>query len=220
MTRLELINEFRVRAFDTSEPYLWGNDWLYATLRAAEDEACIRGRLIHDSDTDEVCRVTIQDGVNRYALHPAIYELTYTAIEYLGSRYPISLVSTEWLDANVSDWRTKTGRPEYAIQSHGHLRLVPAPDAAGEVMLEGYRLPLSYAADGEDESPEFPAVHHRKLVEWLLHMAYSIPDTERLDPGKSQRAYNEFQLYFGPRPDADLRASTRHDVPQHNVGWF
>ena len=220
MTRTELIAEFREHAFDKSEPYLWGDDWLFVTLRAAEDEACIRGRLIHDSDTDEVCRVTISENTSSYALHPALYEITHSSVSYQGSRTPIRLVSTEWLDCNVTDWRTASGRPEYAIQQQGSIRLVPSPADDGELILEGFRLPLEYAADAADASPEFPAAHHRKLVEWLLYMAYSIPDTERLDPGKSQRAYADFQLYFGPRPDADLRASTRNDVPQHNVGYY
>lgn len=64
------------------------------------------------------------------------------------------------------------------------------------------------------DTPEINKAHHRHLVNWVLHRAFSVPDEEFVDPEKSVRALDNFEQYFGLRPDSDLRRMTRHDVPQ------
>ena len=72
---------------------------------------------------------------------------------------------------------------------------------------------------GEDDEPRIPLAHHIHLVQWALHVGYSLPDAETFNPGKSQAAEAEFARYFGARPDADLRADTRNDETHRIVAW-
>lgn len=218
MTRDELIAEFRVQTQDRVGPdYLFETPWVSAWLAEAESEACLRGRLLHEAGNPELCELSVGPGDNVLTLHPALYELTHLAFKLTGAtrREPLRLVSTEWLDGHVSDWRDLIGTPLYAVQGDTTLRLVPSPDAAGAVLLEGYRLPLSTTG-----AFEIHAAHHRHLLEWALFRAYSLPDAELYDPAKAAQAEQAFTDYFGARPDSDLRRITREDTEHHNKAWI
>ena len=118
------------------------------------------------------------------------------------------------MDASVSEWRDLSDTPKYGIQDDKGIRLVPTPNANGTLKLEGYRLPADDMVD-DDDTPEINAAHHRHLVQWPLHVCFGIPDKETYDPPRSEKAINEFERYFGIRPDADLRRVTREDVVHH-----
>lgn len=217
----ELIAQFRVDAMDREEPYLWGDDDVKVWLDEAQAEAAIRGRLLHESADPAVCQIQIEAGRAVYPLHPALYEITHIGFLADGAskRHPLDLSSPETLDSLWPDWRDRTGAPEMALQGDSTLRLVPTPCAAGTLKLEGYRLPLKKLAN-ETDRPEINAAHHRHLVHWVLHRAFSIPDAETLDKERAATAEAAFTAYFGERPDSDLRRSTRTDVPQHNVAHW
>lgn len=213
-----LVWAYRVAALDKVEPYLVDDDQALEWLNEAEGEAAVRMRLLHESTDAGVCQIDVDAGTAIYTLDARLFELTHVAFRLDGSteRAQLRLVSTGWLDQNVPDWRDETGTPLYAVQLETTIRLVPKPDAAGTLLLEGYRLPLVPMADGEDK-PEIHGAHHRHLVEWCLHRAFSVPDSELLDTNKAAEALQRFTAYFGPRPDANLRRMTREDVDHHNV---
>jgi hypothetical protein len=194
----------------------------------AEDEAAVRARLIHDLSS-----VTVTAGTAVYPI--ALYELTSIGILVDGAstRTTLSLVSAEYLDGPsplpwskypsvvtpdpfAQDWRESTGTPTLAIQTDTGVRLVPTPDAGGTLHLEGYRIPLG--AVGRD--PEINQIHHRHLIQWALYRVFSIPGMDQTDPVKAATALKEFERYFGPRPDADVRRSTRYDPPKHVQAFF
>lgn len=220
MTRDELTAAFRIDAQDTVGPeFLFKNLWVWQTLAEAEAEAAIRGRHLHESQSSAVCEIDVSAGTSVYALHPALYEIDHVAFRPAGAtrREPVKLTSREELDRTLPGWRDEQGQPRYAIQGDTSIRLVPLPDAAGTLLLEGYRLPLKSLANGG--SPEIHAAHHRHLVNWVLHRAFSQPDAEMLDKDKAGEALHAFTRYFGERPDSDLRRVTREDGPHHNVAW-
>ena len=70
------------------------------------------------------------------------------------------------------------------------------------------------------DKPEINQAHHRHLVHWALHRAFSKPDSETIDPTRAATAEAAFTRYFGPSPDADLRRSTRHDEVQTNISFM
>lgn len=216
MTLAQLIAAYRTAANDKVEPYFVDDDDLVQFFNEAEAEAAVRGRLIHESSNADVCRIDIEAGVDTYALHPKLYEITHLSFQVDGHsrRAGLKLVSTEWLDAEVRRWRDLLGRPEWAVQTDKAIRLVPAPLKDGTLRIEGYRLPFEPMAD-EDDAPEIGEAHHIHLVQWALHRAFSIPDAEFFDAGRASAAEEAFTAYFGMRPDADLRRITRHDVPHH-----
>lgn len=215
-----LTAEFRAQADDKVEPYLFDSEDVTAWLNDAEREACIRSRVLREDTNADICQIAVTIGASKHTLHASLYELSHIAFKPTGAtkRELVRLVSNEWLDANVDDWRDATGTPEYAIQDDATIRLVPTPDAAGMLMLEGYRLPLK-AMTGDTSKPEINAAHHIHLVQWALHKAFSIPDAETFDADRATLAERKFTDYFGRRPDADLRRTTREDVP-HAVQAF
>lgn len=222
MTRDDLIKEFRVLAQDTVGPsYLFSAEQIGAWLTQAEQEAAIRGRLLHESANYGVCEIPVSAGEAVYPLHPALYEVSHLAFRQAGERgrRPVELVTAEYLDRRMPDWRDCTGLPKYAIQTDTSLRLAPMPDVTGDLLLEGYRLPLKDLGAAGSNKPEIHQAHHVHLIQWALHRAFSIPDAETFDPTRSALAERAFTDYFGARPDSDLRRATRHDVPHHNIAW-
>lgn len=226
MTLESLIAEYHVLADDrageahVSDPQLW------AFFAEAESEAAIRGRLIHEASDSALCQIAVVSGTSVYSTHPALFEVTYVAFEDAdGERTRVRLVSAEALDPDepvriaadcydaptLDDWRTDTGTPAVAIQSGTSIRLVPTPDAAGTLYLEGYRTPLG--ALGSD--PEIAEAHHRHLIQWVLYRAFALPYAPSVDPKLSATSYANFERYFGRRPDSDLRNDTRRDIPLH-----
>lgn len=219
MTLVQLRTLYRSLARDEALPYLATDATLNTFLNEAHDEAAKRARLIHDDSTTAVCQITTVAATTTYSLHTSLYELTSVRLfTPSDSTEPVelTLVSREWLNKQVPDWRESTEDPAYAIQQDNTLRIVPVPNAAGLLKLEGLRLPLAaMVADGD--APEINAAHHRHLAQWALYRVFGIPDSEVFDPTKSALALAEFERYFGSPVDSDLRRSTRIDVEHHNV---
>ncbi|NNG80614.1 hypothetical protein [Acinetobacter sp. ANC 5378] len=213
----ELRRRFRVEASDLVEPYFNSTEDVDAWLNDAVREACIRGRLLHESEDTTICRIEIIAGQAQYPLDSRIYELTHLRFD-LGDgqcEREVKLASEEILSHRYhSNWRTRMGDPEHAIQSDTGLRLVPRPEQDGTLIVEGYRLPLVDMVEDTDQ-PEINQAHHAHLVQWALHKAFSVPDTEFMDPNRAQIAEYKFIDYFGDRPDSNLRREVREDFEHH-----
>lgn len=222
MTLAQLRALYRALARDEAQPYLASDATLNTFINEAVDEAAKRARLIHDDSSTAVCQITVAQVSSvyphTYALHASLYELTSVRLFTPADGEPVELklVSREWLDANVTEWRESTEEPLYAVQDDTTLRIVPRPQADGLLKLEGYRLPLT-ALSADGDTPAINGAHHRHLVQWVLHRVFGLPDAEFYDANKSARALAEFERYFGPPVDSDLRRSTRHDTEHHNL---
>lgn len=219
----DLIKRFRTDANDKAEPHFWTSEEVTAWFNDAENEAALRGRLIHECQDAGVCEIVVTAGQSVYPLHHALYEITHLRFDIPGEtcRLPLKLRSPEALDDTLRDWRTaEPGIPQYAVQDDLTLRLVPTPDRAGALVLEGYRLPLTPMVVEAEDEPEIHHAHHVHLVQWVLHRAFSVPDSEAFDAARAAKAEAEFTRYFGIRPDSDLRRITREDAPHHvEAAW-
>ncbi len=223
MTLEQLIARFRIEADDlVPNPYLWQRDWLAMWFSEAQDEAAVRARLLLDDFTESVTQIEVTADVDAYKLHPKVYEIVRLGFKPAGDERTtgIDLVTRERLDRDYSDWRTRpAGDVRWAMQTDTRLRLGPVPSRDGVLHMEVYRLPLKPLVNDGDK-PEIHEAHHHQLVQWVLYRAFSRPDADTHDPGRAEKAYAEFERYFGRSPDADLRRSTRHDLPQVNVSYF
>lgn len=216
MTLEDLVRRYRVLAQDTVKPYLSADEDVIDWLNDAEAEACIRGRLIREDQLAEVSRITLTPGTAAYTLHPSVYEINgLSLVPAAGRVRPLSLVTREWLDNAVPDWRTTTRPAEWVIQDDTRLVVVGVIEAGDVLALDAYRLPLTPMEDEED-TPEIHQAHHVHMIQWALHKAFSVPDNELFDAKRAEKAEEDFSAYFGPRPDSDLRRSTRQDTPHHN----
>lgn len=218
MTLEELIAQFRVDSDDLKETYLSSDLIVTAWLNEAVEEAAIRARLIHDTTTAAVCSIAVTAGVNSYALHSAIIDITRAAFTPTGATEEVELELTDRIeqDRQYLGWRTRTDVPRQAIQNDTALQLGCLPSTDGTIALECYRLPLLPIEDRSSEEPEIGRIHHRHLVQWALHRCYSRPDAEVFNPGKAATALAEFTRVFGIRPDAAYRRDSQSNRPQHN----
>ena len=219
MTLKELVRLVRIQSNDKIEPYFNDDEDITSWLNQAVDEACIRGRLVHESINADVCAIPVVANQSQYPLHESLYEITrLTFVPGNGEKQlDLRLVSEEWLNLYFyENWPDMKGKPQFAIQSDTALRLVPKPDNDGELFVEGYRTAIVNMALDSDKPGDLHKQHHVQLVEWALYKAFSIPDTEFFDPNRSAIAYQNFENYFGVRPDSDLRRQTREDY-EHRV---
>ena len=220
MTLEDLIHRFRVLSLDNVTPPFWADEDVIDWLNEAQNEACIRARLIREDELEAVCSIALTPGTHTYALNPLVYEIISLWIKPAsGRKRPVKLRSREWLDHHLLEWRDCPWPAEIAIQDDTTVRIVGAVEAGDTLELECYRLPRRPMASGTDR-PEIHTMHHAHLVQWALHRAFGVPDADSFDANRSDRAEAEFTKYFGLRPDADMRRITRHDVAHHNATFL
>lgn len=218
MTLEDLIRRFRVAAGDTVSPgYLFADEDITDWLNDAQEQACVRGRLLRDDSTVAVTRIPLTVGTATYKLHEAAYEIINARLIKVSGDQPTALVikSREWLDTNFPDWRDTDRPAEILIQDDTSIRIVGTFAAGDRIDIECYRLPLEAMANDSDE-PEIHRAHHVHLIDWALNRAFSVPDAEGYDPKRAQDGEGKFTAYFGPLPDSDMRRTSRHDVEHHN----
>lgn len=216
----QLIAQFRVDADDLVQPYLWPDDWVAPWLTEAVSEAAVRGRLIYEAANAAVSQIAVSASAATHELHKSLFELVHLRFQATGATTSsvVTIKSREELDRIRPGWRDETGTPRYAVQDDTRITLVPRPEVAGTLHVEGYRVPLKPLANDTDK-PEIHEAHHRHLVQWALHRAFSIPDTEAFDAARADRAEAAFTRYFGIAPDSDMRRQTREDVLHVNQAF-
>ena len=218
----QLIGQFRIDADDTvTNPPLWADEWIAAWLTEAQAEAAIRKRLLYEASNPAVCQIAVLADTATHDLHKSLFELVHLRFQATGATTSsvVTIKAREELDRIRPGWRDETGTPRHAIQDDTRITLVPRPEVAGTLHVEGYRVPLK-ALENDTDKPEIHEAHHRHLVHWALHRAFTKPDSETIDPTRAATAEAAFTRYFGPSPDADLRRSTRHDEVQTNKAFW
>ena len=221
MTLADLIRRFRTLAGDTKAPQFWKDADITDWLNDAQVQACVRGRLLLEDANPAMCVIDIEANRHTYPLHRKLYELVRLDYKAAGESCstPIKVKSREWLDENQPQWRDVHRATRYAIQGETSIRLVSTPLTAGVLTIEAYRLPVKVmSAPGHE--PEIHEASHEHLIQWALHKAFSIPDSEMFDAQRAEKAEREFSSYFGLMPDADMRRITRHDVAHHNATFL
>lgn len=220
MNTIELIRAFRVATDDREQEYLFDDLMVRDWLREAEDEAAIRRKLIFEGSNPQMCEIKTVPGTQTYKLHPRWHLVTAAFLLDDGCsprhRVPLTLRSRDALNQQCPNWRVDDQRaPWAAARQDGSLEVAGRISRPGTLFLEGYRLPMRPMED----RPEIHDAHHRHLIDWALFRAYSVPDTEVLNPTASQLALARFEAYFGLRVDADLRRDTVDDQEHHNKAW-
>lgn len=223
MTLAELIRQFRVDTDDLVEPYGSATRDVRAWFNEAEQEACVRKRLLREVSNADLCTIAVTTVAGSvYDLHTAVAWITRADFTPTGETDPINLtlVDTVYLDRIKPYWRTTTEHPRHLIVDDTSVQLGCIPESDGTLQLEVYRLPLDLIEERVTESPEIHRVHHRELVNWPLYRAYSRPDSQMYDPDRAMKALDAFTAYFGQRPDADMRRDQEQNRPQYNVAHF
>lgn len=210
MERGELRDALRQRLDDTSQQPLWEDDELNAFLSAAVQQACIRARLLHESDDEELTRIELIEGQSLYTLHPQV--LAIRSADLLVAKRPCELTTVKQMDRDFPGYRVRGEAGScstYLVldEQRGHIRVWPTPQAPADplipevIMLSVWRLPTeSEALDTDSDEPPLPLHMHEDLLDWAEHLAYLKMDAETRDAGRSNDAAVRFAAKFGESP--------------------
>jgi len=218
MNLAELKQQFRVLADDNALGHQCPDTQLIYWLNEAEREACVRARLLFETDNPEICRVYLIQGQKHFPLHPAVLEIEQLWFRDAGGNTsPVQLVSRQYLDRTRPHWRTDSSSPpRFAVQGDTTISPIGHYQTGDWLFLECTRWPLREMQQ-DYHKPEIHAAHHPLLIDWALYRYYSVADTETLNPTRGMEALSRFTRHFGQAPTAQLLRDTRHDVPQLNI---
>lgn len=215
MNLKSLVATFRTDTDDLADPPGWVKADVVGWLNEAEDEACLRARLIFDQESG-CTEIAIAAGDTTIPINPSIFEIeTAYLVDADGRTHKLLQKDRTDLDRVFPEWRTTTDKPDAIIHDDKTLAFSRIVDAAYTLRLEVYRKPTEPMVGNEDE-PEIHPRHHRMLVEWAKHRAYSVPDADLFDAKKAEIALATFEDYFGPRPDASVRRRQQANKPHVN----
>lgn len=172
----------RFRLQDVEKPYLWPTDFINAALNEAQQEACMRARLIEDQSSS-LTEVDVTTTSKRYALDPRI----------------LDVICIERSDGTKASGWTLT---------ESELVFDDLPNLAETLWLTVIRLPMEDMADDNDE-PEIRPALHQKLVDWVLHRCYEVNDADGLNMGASEKYEAQFSRSFGIRQDFNVQRKHR-----------
>jgi hypothetical protein len=176
-------SRFRLKD-EAKQGKFWSDEWLDGVINEAEQEACIRARLIEDSSS-EASSLEITTDEKRYTLHTSV----------------IDVLSCEL-----------ASRPGHPIAgwtlTETELVFDEFPTADDTLLMTVIRLPLKSMVKDSD-SPEIRPHHHLRLIDWVEFRAYGIHDADGFDPQGSANGYARFEASFGVRPTANVQRKHR-----------
>lgn len=193
MTSGELLELFRVDMNDAEKPYLWSDEFVFGAISEAQVEFARKTDGIPDATTAAVTEIEVVAGTDEYALHPKLLKLR-AARRAVDGR-PIEIVNVEdmatrnmYFDGIPGQLKALVvGMDEYSV------RAWPMPAENVPVKLTTFRLPLEDITD--DQDLEIPPRHHRYLLHWVKHLAYSVQDAETFDKTKAAEFEAKFNTY-------------------------
>jgi hypothetical protein len=201
MTLRDLIDLFRREVDDTVKPYLWSDAEATEYANDAQQEACRRARLIVDSTTTAICRVSATAGTALVPLDPRV--IFVRRMRAAGS-LPLKRMNMQDMEAFNPWWEDSAADVPLAfIPDHttGALVLWPKPAEDTTYSLTVIREPLA-EMDSDDDQPEIPVRWQRSLRHWMAFRAYTKPDAEAMDPKKATQALALFEQEFGQKSSA------------------
>jgi hypothetical protein len=208
-----LIFNWRRDSRDSASTPLHLTDDLSRWFSEAEEEAAIRKNLLRLS-----VEIELSPGDTEILLPAEVFEVRTARIVEGGTTYWLSPTDRYEQDRIFRDWRDAAGRPSAFIHDDTTLTLNRIVESAATLKLETFRIPYAQMADDGDE-PEIAAIHHRNLAGWVTYRAFSVPDTDFMDPGRSARGLADFTDYFGDRPDATHRRDNNSNRPHSIKAW-
>lgn len=209
MTPSALKTLFREDVRDTVAPFLWSNAEVWSYMDDAQKMFCRLTDGIGDATTPEVVQIPISAGDTWLELHPSILKIRAANRDSDGA--PLDMLNFEDLAARgirFEDGVTRELRLLVTGMEENKLRLVAPAAADDNVTLLVFRLPLLTITGRGDDALEIGEAHHRHLLIWMKHLAYSKQDTETFDKARADEMEARFRAYCA---DAKLeQARKRH----------
>lgn len=192
MDSTELYNAFRSDVVDVEAPYLWSDEEVFGYMNEAQIAFCRFAYGIADVTTEEVVAVPLVAGEEFSPLHPAIMNIREARLMSTGREIAIrnlfdaGAASDDYgLFLASNEHRPGPVRGMVIGEQDDVCRWVGIPEADDEVRLSVYRLPVKDIV-GEGQTFEIRREHHRTLLYWMKHLAYTKQDAETFDRAKAQ----------------------------------
>lgn len=209
-----LENLFRAQFDDMVSPYLVSEESFLDYLNEAQEEACIRSRLLFDR-TSGSCSIKVSTGKQSYIIDDSIYVIVDAFItDQSGKIAPLVITDRIELDKMFPEWRQESGAPTHLIQYDDHVELSPKPDNTFTLNIECHLLPGALSSLSCE--PQINRANHRRLLHWVKYRAYDSQDNDIHDVKKSQHELRAFESIFGVRPRADNTRNQYSSTPHRN----
>lgn len=207
MELVEQITNFRLYTRDKTLPYFWTDTEVTFFLNEGERECCIRGLLLFDKTTDDVCSVDVAVSENVLDISKLIIEINYAKLVSVatGSEIELEIISRKDLEVLYPNWRTSTKEAYAVVHDDSSVEIIGTVSEAYTFQMEVFRLPLEDMGTSDNDEPEIANVHHRYIVLWAMHRSYLVNDSDAHAAELSDRYKFEFEEYLW-KP---LRAKTR-----------
>jgi len=207
---------------DSAAVPFWTDAELTYWLNEAQDEACIRKRLIRDRTTAAICAINVLANTPTYPLDARILAIERAEFVLAGTvnapPYLLRQTSHVQMDRANQNWRWRLTFPTHFIHNDTTFEVCGKPNGNYTVTLDVLRLPL-VAMSLTADVPEISAIHHRHLVKWAKYRAYEKQDSDVQDEAKSAKFLAQFEEIFGQEVSADTYrnqyANTPHTVRPH-----
>ena len=126
-----LISRMRIEVLDDNiTPYLWSNVELIYMLNDTINELVEENLMIVDQDSPSTrTEISLLSNTTIHSINTSILHVRFGYL--LSTGYGVIRTTEDWLNANISDWRTTTGSgPTYFAPSawHNYLSIYPKYD--------------------------------------------------------------------------------------------
>lgn len=191
MTLSELIALVGGQLDDSAVPYKWSDVELVAYINDTINELCEKARILVDSSTEAICKLTLAAGTAKYPLDSRVVEVLRGRL-VTGDR-KVTRSTRSFMDAHSSGWDSataSTGTPKNFLGDldTGFITLTPTPDAVDTMWLTVVRFPLvQMSIASPDAVPEIHFKYHFELLDGICGRAYLKQDPETYDPKKAER---------------------------------
>ena len=210
MTLAELITTYRKEVGDNAKPYFLSDEELTTLINDAEEEACIRSRLIFERADAGMCEIDVAVGDAVYETDPRVTEIT-RATASDGTEYAI-------IDMRAGHKFPVCGDTPALIQYDTTVEIVPVPTEDDTISIECYRTPARKMDDVDDE-PEISHLHHKYLLDWVKHRVYAMQDADIYNAKTALQYEARFERHFGKHPGAKIRKPQNANRPHTNRVW-
>jgi hypothetical protein len=194
MDSTALLNTFRSEMDDLVEPYLWADDEVFGFADEAQRQFCLETEGIADATTTDVVQISVVPSTDWVDLHPSIIKIrdvyrtdTGDSIDVI-SREDMPRLCLKFDGAQGEVSRLIIGMQEHKARVH------PISNETVTLQLMVFRFPLTTISD-TDQPLEIEPEHHRALLLWMKHLAYSKQDAETFDKTKAAEFEQRWLAY-------------------------
>lgn len=219
MNSLDLTTEFRLDVDDNVETFLWSDELIASYANEAQRMFCRLTNGISDS-TSHVCTVAIEAGEPFADLDKSI--LRIRRMQRASDARPITIVNVEDMDSLGLRLTDHQGQVNYAItgMDENKVRWMQVPLLDDEAQLTVFRLPLRPIVAGAKSQLEIAEQHHRSLLLWMKHLAYSRQDSDTYDARAADKNEAAFRTYCEQAKAEQDRARSKVRMVRYGDGGY